>query len=86
MCAAQNTIGFRAGLAAGKVLQMTRAQEMLFSNHNFGSWESWHMAMDGAETFVLTNKKWKDQRLVVKIEVVGELINGIVRLKGAAPC
>jgi len=77
----KNTVGFRAGLAEGKVLQLTKAREMLFANHNFGSWESWHMAMDG-DVFVLSNKKWKEFKWKVKIEVVGEVVNGVVRLKG----
>uniref|UniRef100_A0A7S0N2R1 D-isomer specific 2-hydroxyacid dehydrogenase NAD-binding domain-containing protein n=1 Tax=Pyramimonas obovata TaxID=1411642 RepID=A0A7S0N2R1_9CHLO len=79
----KNTVGFRAGLAEGKVLQLTKAREMLFTNHNFGSWESWHMVMDG-DVFVLSNKKWKDFKWKVKMEVVGEVVGGVVRLKGQA--
>jgi hypothetical protein len=75
----KQVVGFRAGIAEGRTLQLNKQSQLVFANRNFGTYENWDVSKDG-DTFVLTNRKWKSQWRVM-LEVIGEVVDGIVRWK-----
>jgi len=75
----KEVVGFRAGIAEGRTLQLNKQSQLVFANRNFGTYENWDVSKDG-DTFVLTNRKWKSQWRVM-LDVIGEVVDGIVRWK-----
>jgi hypothetical protein len=70
-------LGFRAGIAEGRTLQLSKQFELVFANRNFGPYEQWDVAKHG-DAMVLTNRKWKGEWRV-RIDVVATVVDGVVR-------